>query len=70
MFLSRYNLRNNVGVVLHDPIAKFRRTLGDRYIQIYSLMSRYLDTKHHSKTAESRLVAKAREFIEIHFHHL
>ena len=32
-----------MGVVLHEPIAKFRRTLGDRYIQIYSLMSRYLD---------------------------
>ena len=27
---SRYNLRSNVGVILHDPTAKFKRTLGDR----------------------------------------
>ena len=27
---SRYNLRSNVSVILHDPIAKFKRTLGDR----------------------------------------
>ena len=27
---SRYNLRSNVGVILQDPTAKFRCTLGDR----------------------------------------
>ena len=27
---SRYNLQSNVGVILHDPTAKFKRTLGDR----------------------------------------
>ena len=27
---SRYNLRSNNGIVLHDPSAKFKRTLGDR----------------------------------------
>ena len=27
---SRYNLRSSVGVILQDPTAKFRCTLGDR----------------------------------------
>ena len=27
---SRYNLRSNVCVILHDPTAKFKCTLGDR----------------------------------------
>ena len=61
MFLSRYNLRNNLGVVLHDPIAKFRRTLGDRYIQIYSLMSRYLDKPNTTLRRPSRGWSRRRE---------
>ena len=47
-----------MGVVLHDPITKFRRTLGDRYIQIYSLISRYLNKLN---TTLRRRVAVGRE---------
>lgn len=50
-----------MGVVLHDPIAKFRRTLGDRYIQIYFLMSRYLDKPNTTLRRPSRGWSRRRE---------